>query len=132
MSPGLESRGRSISSMFTEGWLGWLHLRRQKKNNEDFAISKMIGKIFAPSHSHSFRKDKCYIRHVLLVMVGKSRTCRWGWSFMVLFTSGSTTHPRAMPHWNLFLPSTQSSNFTHNRNAFFASSFSSPIFLFKT
>ena len=130
MSPGLESRDRSISSMFTEGWLGWLHRYtwdvKKKKQPGTFAISTMISNNFAPSHSHSFRKETCYIRHVLLVMVGKFSTCWWGWSFIPLFTSGSTTHIAIFSFRVHKAPIS-----THNRNAFFESSFSSPIFFSK-
>lgn len=94
----------------------------KKKQPGTFAISKMIGKI---SHHHSVtvsKKDKCYIRHVLLVIVGKSRTSWWGWKFIPLFTSGSTTHIGIFSFRVHKAPIS-----THNRNAFFASSFSSPI-----
>lgn len=116
-------QARSMFSNFT-GWVGctW---DVKKNNNGDFLQSQKWLEKNSQHHivTVSEKEKKCYIRHVLLVMVGKARTCWWGWSFIPLFTSGSTTHIGIFSFRVHKAPIS-----THNRNAFFASSFSSPLF----
>lgn len=58
MSPGLESRGaEAFLPCSLVGLVGVVTPETSKKKKPGtFAISKMIGKKIAPSHSHSFRK----------------------------------------------------------------------------
>ena len=114
MSPGLESRGAPKHFLHVHwlGWLGWLHrytLRRQKKNNRGHLQSqKMIGKM---SHHHIVTVSEVTLGMSYLWWLENPALADGDGHLSHCSRSGSTTHPRAMPHWNLFLPSTQSSNF---------------------
>ncbi len=97
---------------------GWKNLRLQEKNKWGVCNLKMIGTNVAHSHiPYSQFSEKKGLHYACLACDGwKIPHLLRGRSRIPLFTSGSSTHPPAIPHWNLFLPSTQTSNFIYNIN----------------